>query len=134
MPITLNQSVLKMVMDFTKAGTNETQIRNFLINNIWPALRTKIDTKMNNNFDPGWIRKNKLNVFKLNEPDRWQIYPKFYISGTTNLTSAQLRSGISNLLRDLKTTLIAEGTTLGVTNMTFHIHYEDGRVPEADET
>jgi len=132
MVITLTQNVLKIVMNFTKSGTTETQIKNFLLNNIWPDLKTKIDTKMDNNFDHGWVVEKKLKVSELSN-DGWQIYPKFHISGTTNLTGSQLRSGVSDLLRDLKTTLIAHGTALGASDFSFHVHYQDGRAPEADE-
>ncbi len=132
MPITLTQNILKIVMSFTKTGTTESAIRTFLINNIWPALQIKINTKMTNNFDPGWSKINKLSVFSTGV-DKWEIYPKFAITGTTNLTGSQLRSGVSDLLRDLKTTLITEGTALGATNMKFHVHYQDGRAAEGDE-
>jgi len=130
--VTLDHVVLKIVCT-AKSTFTETQIRNFLINTVWPKLKTKIDTKMNNNFDPGWSVEKKLKVKK--STDNWvNIYPKFAISGTTSLTGAQLRTGVSNLLKELKDVLKAEFLANGATDITFHPHYKDGRAKESDDT
>jgi len=132
MAITLNQAILKIVITL-KSTFTENQIRNYLINTVWPKLETKIDTKMDNNFNTGWSKQVKLKVHKT--ADDWvDIYPKFTISGTTSLTGAQLKTGVSDLLRDLKTTLKDEFESQGATDITFHPHYQDGRAKEADET
>lgn len=129
--ITLIQRPLKIVIIFNSANT-ETQIRNYLINTVWPALQTKINTKMDNNFVTGWSKGIKLSVGSLGI-NEWQVYPKFWISGTTNLTVSQLRTGLSDLLRNLKTTLKADFESQGATNVRFHVHYQDGRTLEVDE-
>lgn len=136
MAITLDQAVLKIVIQF-KSSRSETQIRNYLVNTVWAKLESKIDAKMDANFDAGWTKNVKLKVNKSLDPDgvEWtEIYPKFTISGTTNLTGTQLKTGVSDLLRDLKTTLKDEFQSQGATNVSFHIHYQDGRVKEIDET
>lgn len=115
------------------SNRNKTQIRNYLINTIWPRLETKINTIMNNNFDAGWSVDTKLKVDKVSNK-LWTIYPKFAVSGTTSLTGTQLRTGVSNLLADLKVTLKADFESQGATNVKFHIHYEDGRDKQGDET
>ena len=119
-------------MSFTRPATTETQIRNFLINTIWSALEPKIDTKMNNNFYAGWSKFVKLKVNNIGG-DNWQIYPKFHISGTTNLNGKLLRKRVSDLLKELKTELTIQATGLGATNVKFHIHYPDGRAQESDD-
>ena len=87
---------------------------------------------MNANFDAGWSLFVKLKVNKTSK-NEWEIYPKFGISGTTNLTIPQLNTGVSNLLADLKTTLKADFESQGATNVLFHVHYPDKRQNASDE-
>jgi hypothetical protein len=130
--VTLNQKVLKIVIQ-AEINKNETQVRNYLTNVVWPKLETKIDTKMDNNFDPGWSKEVSLRVTK--GPGNWiEAYPKFMISGETPLTAEQLKISVSDLLADLKITLKADFESQGATNITFHVHYEDGRQSAVDET
>jgi len=136
MAITLNQSVLKILIQF-QSNRNINQVRNYLRNTVWPKLETKIDNKMNNNFDAGWTKSVKLKLSESqdgNGDDWFEAYPKFIISGTTNLTASQLKTGVSDLLADLKVTLKADFESKGATNVTFHIHYQDGRASSGDET
>jgi len=129
--VTLNQYVLKIVITF---GSNKSknQITNYLTNTVWDKLETKIDTKMDNNFDVGWSKIVKLKIIELAN-NAWEAYPKFAISGTTSLTASQLRSGMSDLLADLKVTLKAEFESNGATNVKFHIRYLDSRALTGDE-
>ena len=129
--VTLNQRTLKIVISFT-SNRSQQQITNYLTNTVWPALETKIDTKMDNNFDPGWTKGISLRVNEIS-PNEWEVYPKLWISGDTNLTGAQLKTGVSDLLADLKVTLKAEFESQGATNVEFHIHYQDGRASGVDE-
>lgn len=132
--ITLDQVVLKIVIRF-QSNRNINQVRNYLTNTVWPKLEAKIDTKMDNNFDPGWTKSIKLKLTESQEgnEDWFEAYPKLSISGTTNLTASQLRTGVSDLLADLKVTLKADFELQGATNITFHVHYQDGRSAEIDE-
>ncbi len=132
MVIVLEQKILKIVISFT-SNKSKNQITNYLTNNVWPKLQTKINTKMNANFDPGWSIISKLKITE-HEGNEWEIYPKFAISGTTNLTANQLKSGVSDLLANLKVTLKEEFEANGATGVIFHIHYSDGRVKLGDET
>jgi len=125
-------NVVKIVITFTSTRT-KTQITNFLKNTIWSKLQTKINTVMNNNFDVGWKVEPKLKVIELGV-NKWQVYPKFAISGTTNLTGQQLKTGVSNLLANLKTTLLAEVNSQNASNISFHVHYSDGRALAGDES
>ena len=131
MPITIKEATLKIIITFTSTR-NQNTIKNYLTNTVWPKLETKIDAKMDNNFNPGWSKSIFLRISSLGN-DEWQIYPKLILNGTTNLTASQLRTGVSDLLRDLKTTLKADFESQGATNVKFHVHYEDERVKETDE-
>jgi len=130
--ITINQTILKIVIDFTRPNTTETQIRNFLVNNIWPALEAKINNKMDRNFENGWTKEVKLSVWNIGG-DNWQIYPKIIISGTTNHNATKIKFRMSVLLKELKTELKEQAASFGVTNMKFHIHYLDERAKESDD-
>ena len=123
---------IKIVIDFT-LNRSEAQIRDYLNNIAWPILHSKIDDKVATIFNPGYIvsaPKLKLVNFGNNE---WQIYPKFGIEGTSNLTEEQFRLELSNLLSDLKLILKQKFDSQGATNIVFHINYPDRRTRSSDE-
>jgi len=141
MPITLDKQKIKIAIE-GRVNKSENAITNYLTNIVWPKLQTKIETKMNANFDVGWtfdksLRVKKSDGFSLVEnqiTNDWvSVYPKFWISGTTNLTVQQLKTGVSDLLADLKTTLKEDFESQGATELSFHVQYQDGRQKTSDE-
>ena len=131
MPIESNQETFKIVISFT-SNKSESQIIDYLNNTVWSNLETRINNVMASNFDNGWNIQKKLKVNSIGN-DRWEVYPKFGISGTTQRNEGQLRGVFSSLLAQLKTTLKTDFESDGATDVTFHIHYPDQRQNASDE-
>ncbi len=106
-------------------GVSETQVKNFLTNNVWPDVRDIIITKLDNNFDPGYTLFVSLRVADL-PGNTWEIYPKFIISGTTDLTKQQLRNGFDSTLDNIKDVIKPHMIAQGATNISYHIHKSTG--------
>ena len=106
-------------------SVSETQVRNFLTNNVWPDIRSILITKLDNNFDPGYTLDVKLKVQKYRTGE-WEIYPKFIISGTTDLTKQQLRNGFDNTMDNIKDVIKPHMIAQGATNISYHIHKSTG--------
>lgn len=126
--ITINSFTAKIVVSFERPGLNEEQIRNYLIDNIWPDVRDLLITKLDNNFESYTLEKD-LEVYKVNT-DRWEIYPKFVISGETTLTKQQLRNGFDNTLDQIKSILQTHIELQGGTDIIYHIHKSVGSIDE----
>ncbi len=58
----------------------------------------------------------------------WQLYPKFSISGTTDLTKAQLRNGFDTTMDNIKDIIKPHMTAQGATNISYHIHTSVGSI------
>ena len=105
---------------------------NYLNNTVKTPFEAKINQVLTANF-VSYSLEFKYKLIDLGG-NTWQIYPKFSVSGETNLTQGQLVTGISNLLAELKTILKTNFEANGATNVQFHIQYPDMRAKASDET
>ena len=127
----LPQTRFKCVITFN-SNKSQAQITNFLNNTVKTPFEAKINQILTANF-VSYSLGFKYKLINLGG-GVWQIYPKFFFSGETNLTANQLATGISNLLAELKTILKTNFESNGATNVNFHIQYLDGRAKASDET
>lgn len=124
--IRIDDLVLKFVVTFTKTGVNKTQIENFLGNQLFPPMRDKLNTKLNNNFINHTISK-ELSVFDLGN-DRYQVYPKIFFSGNTTLNKTQLNNGLDATIDDWFTVFETELALQNATDVEYHMHKSFGTV------
>ena len=115
--VVIDQYVLKIVIEFDLEGTNETQVKNYITNTVYPKLRDKVIEKLQANFI-SWSLEKKLKVHQL-VGDTYQVYPKMVFSGETTLTISQLKTGVDNLMGDLKTIVKDELALQGATNVKY---------------
>ena len=127
----VDQTRFKCVITFT-SNKSRNQILNYLNNTVKTPFEAKINQVLTANF-VSYSLEFKYKLIDLGG-NTWQIYPKFSVSGETNLTQGQLITGISNLLAELKTILKTNFEANGATNVQFHIQYPDMRAKASDET
>ena len=124
---TITDFKIKAVVTFDRPGLSETQITNFLTNQVWPDIRDNIIIpKLDNNFITYTMEK-KLKVIQL-DSDTWQFYPKFIISGETNLSTQQLRNGFDSTIDNIKDAIQVHMDNQGATNVKYHLHKSTGTV------
>ncbi len=131
--VTLSDRALRVVIEFEHLTATEIQITNYFTNTVKPNLDIVLTNKMDANFDPGWTKGYLFFIQKLNDGVTWQVFPKIWISGTTSLSGNALKTGVSNILKNLKDKLKTDMIANGATNIRFHVHYEDNRAFESDE-
>jgi len=117
---------LKFVATFTREGTNKQQIANFLTNQVFPSMQTDLINKLDANFI-NYTIGFKLNVFDQGN-DRYQIYPKIFFSGNTNLNAIQLKNGLDSTIDDWLTTVEGDMATQNATNVSYHVHKSFGHI------
>ncbi len=127
--IVIDDFILKFVISFDKSGVTKTQIENFLTNQLFPPMRDKLITKLDANFIEHTISK-KLTVTSHGN-DRWEVYPKIFFSGSTNLNQTQLNNGLDSTIDDWIMVFETEGATQGVSNVSYHIHKSFGSIDVA---
>ncbi len=131
--VTLQDTVIKIAIVFEHLTATENQITNYFVNTVRPNLDVVLTNKMDANFDPGWTKGYSFFIQKQNDGVTWEVYPKIWIAGTTSLSGNALKTGVSNILKDLKVRLKTDMIAQGAFNLKFHVHYEDGRAAEGDE-
>ena len=126
----VSQTRFKCVITFN-SNKSRNQILNYLNNTVKTPFEAKINQVLTANFTSYSLGfKYKLNDMGGNS---WELYPKFFVSGDTNLTQGQLETAVSNLLGELKTILKTNFESNGATNVKFHITYPDRRAKTSDE-
>ena len=69
----------------------------------------------------------KLKVNQL-DANTFQFYPKFLISGETNLTPQQLRNGFDSTMDNIKDIIQVHMNLQSATNVSYHMHKSFGSV------
>ncbi len=95
------------MIEFDHNIATEQQIRNYVTNTLWPDIKAEAQTKIQSNFQNFSIDA-KLNVHDIGN-NRFVVYPKFWISGETDLTKAQLKTGFKNFMLDDVRPLVRDG-------------------------
>lgn len=95
-------------------------------NTVWPDVRSIIITKLDNNFITYDLSVN-LKVYQIG-PNTFEFYPKFVISGETNLTPQQLRNGFDSTIDNIKDILQVHMDLQSATNVKYHLHKSFGSV------
>ncbi len=98
-------------------------------NQVWPDVRDVIITKLDNNFIT-YDLQVKLKVVQL-DADTFQFYPKFIISGETNLTPDQLRNGFDSTIDNIKGIVQTHMDLQSATNVSYHMHKSVGSIDES---
>lgn len=106
----IDQQVIKIAIFFNHTTANENQIRTYVTNILWPVIQTEASLKLSNNFDNYQIdKKLKVRDICVSPSDahfgiegspcgRFMVYPKFWISGETDLRRGQLETGLHNFI------------------------------------
>jgi len=124
--IVVEDFIMKFVVSFTKSGVTKTQIENFLNNQLFPPMRDKLITKLDANFIEYTISK-KLTVTSHGN-DRWEVYPKIFFSGSTNLSQVALQNGLDSTIDDWLTVFETEMAVQEASNVRYHIHKSFGSI------
>ncbi len=122
----INSFTAKTVVTFDKVGITEAQISAYLKNTVWPDVRDILITKLDNNFIT-YDLDVRLKVYQI-DANTFQFYPKFIISGETNLTKEQLRNGFDNTIDNIKDVIQVHMDLQSATNVKYHLHKSIGSI------
>jgi len=124
--IRIDDLTLKFVLTFSMTGITETQITNYITNQLYPDMRDDLITKLDANFINYTISK-KLKVTDFGS-DRFEVYPKISFSGNTTLSKTQLRNGLDSTIDDWLTTVENSLAANNAFDVEYHLHKSFGHI------
>lgn len=117
---------VKFVVSFSMKDVSKDSITNYINNQLFPPMRDKLITKLDNNFIDYTISYD-LRVLDHGN-DRYEVYPKIWFSGNTTLNRTQMNNGINSTIDDWLTVFETSLATKNGFDVKYYIHKSFGTI------